>query len=80
MFLKIKFFLFLFISAYCSKNCTLYYRFEKQCTLRITTNCDLSQYEKCVAYRVIRDYSKCPFYVCTVSLLSILRLNILLVN
>ncbi len=67
MFLKLNFFLLLFVSAYCSKNCKLYYRYEKQCLLRITDNCDLSQYEQCAVYKVIRNHSKCPFYLCTVS-------------
>jgi len=66
MFFKPVFLLFLFVCVY-SENCKKHFRYEKQCILRNITNCNLSEYEKCPVYKLVRNYSKCPFYVCKVS-------------
>ena len=57
----------LFVGVLSIEQCKKYYRYEKICKLRRIEKCDFSQFEKCPVYKVLKNHSKCPFYVCQVS-------------
>ncbi len=68
MLIKIKILLLLSVCVFCKETCEKHFRYEKICFLRDISNCDLSDYLNCPVYKTIRNYSKCPFYICEVSL------------